>query len=312
MSVSVPDKTVIDLDILKSKYVHDSLPHHLWYVALDCKRRRDAFWRHHIKMKFCNNVISIPLLILSSISGITSVLQVGNAESEQGLSKGVGLPVTVSIFSVSAAVLTALQRYFRYAERSEHSKHMAKNYARISKRIENNLVLVESAAVKMEPSTFLKFMEEVQKDTESLLQETDDMPKELLAPKRLPYDLMMNEVKSHKRTHNTLHTPLSSSGETTDGSNENEYESDSGSAVNVLRGKIRHVGEIMKSIKDIESRLEKASQENKVEDMVNLRFELAVMKDNLQKENERISATAARYNLSSVMQTVTIDMEAKN
>lgn len=310
MTVALIDKTVIDLDILKSKYVHDSLPHHLWYVAIDCKRRRDAFWRHHRRMKFCNNLVSIPLLILSSVSGLTSVLQVGNVENDMQMSKGVGLPVTISIFSVSAAVLTALQRYFRYAERAEHSKHMAKNYARVSKRIENNLVLIESAAVKMEPSTFLKFMEEVQKDTESMLQETDDMPKELLASKKLPYDIMMKEVKTHKNNH-TLHTPLGSAAD--EAATYMEYERRSGSGnggvVEYLRGMMRHVGEIMRNIKDIEVRLIKATEEGRVDDLVNLKFELALMKENLNKENERASVIATKYNMKSVIDAVTIQMD---
>lgn len=286
MSISVSDKTIIDLDILKLNYNHDSLPHHLWYMALDCKRRRDAFWRHYKRMKLFHNMISIPLLILSSVSGITSVLQVGNIESNDKLSTGRSLPIAVSCFSVSAALVTALQKYFRFTERSEHSKHMAKNYARISKRIENNLVLIESAAVKIEPSTFLKFMEDVQKDTESLLQETDDMPKELISNKHIPYDMLMKEVKNHKKE---LHTPFASSAATNDVPDINysplvisrdgrAFEGNQGNqgnkeAIESLRGMI------LGGITDIE---EKLSQDG------NLKSELAVLRDNMQKGFEGI------------------------
>jgi len=295
MSVTVPDKTVIDLDILKSKYSHDSLPHHLWYVALDCKRRRDAFWRHYRRMKLYNNLLSIPLLILSSMGGITTVLQIGNAENDKNINNGLVLSSVASVFTISTAIMAALQRYFRYAERSEHSKNMAKSYARISKRIENNLVLVESAAIKMEPSTFLKFMEEVQKDTESLLQETDDMPKELIAIKKLPYDTMMSEVKSHKNTnHHNLHTPLESSAQGTDDSNDTEYD---WGTVESLQYTTR-ITEVVNNIKNIEARLTKATEQGKVEDLVNLRFELAMLKDSLEKEQARMAKTQVKVEIS--------------
>lgn len=314
MCASVTDKTVIDLDILKSKYNHDSLPHHLWYMALDCKRRRDAFWRHHKHMRVKSNIIGIPLLILSSVSGITSVLQVGNVETGDRISMGLSLPIAVSFFSVSAAILTALQKYFRYAERSEHSKHMAKNYARISKRIENNLVLIESAAIKMEPSTFLKFMEEVQKDTESLLQETDDMPKELIAGKNMHYDLLMKEVKNHKKE---FHTPFASSAMTND-IGEMPYMEDRSSkeshnnAIESIRGMTRHIGELIKNIKDIEDRIQKASEEGQVNELVNLKFEVALLKESLHKEHEKINILADKHDLKNVAEVVMVEIDNQN
>jgi hypothetical protein len=183
------EKTAIDLEALKNKYKEDSLPHHLWGTALDCKRRRDAFWRHSFKMRLYNNLISVPLLILSSITGLTSVAQLSSVsteisnETEQ--TPNITMPIVVTVFGVSSAILTALQKYFRYAERSEHSKHMAKNYGRVARRIENTMVLVESSAIKMDAATFLKFVEEVQKDTDSLMQEMDDIPKELINDKNI-------------------------------------------------------------------------------------------------------------------------------
>jgi hypothetical protein len=183
------EKTAIDLETLKNKYKDDSLPHHLWGTALDCKRRRDAFWRHSFKMRLYNNLISVPLLILTSITGLTSVAQLSSVsteisnETEQ--TPNITMPIVVTVFGVSSAILTALQKYFRYAERSEHSKYMAKNYGRVARRIENTMVLVESSAIKMDATTFLKFVEEVQKDTDSLMQEMDDIPKELINDKNI-------------------------------------------------------------------------------------------------------------------------------
>lgn len=191
------EKTVIDLEALKNKYKNDSIPHHMWNLAYDCKKRRDAFWRHARKMKTFNNVISVPLLILSSLTGLTSVAQLGVVTSENSnvdnsisvTQQGIALPLVVTISGVLTAVLTASQRYFRYAERSEHSKLMAKNYGRIARRIENTMMLVESSVTTLQGETFKKFVEDVQKDVDSLMQEVDEMPEELVKSKQFWKDL---------------------------------------------------------------------------------------------------------------------------
>lgn len=182
------EKTIIDINELKKKLRVDSLPYHLWYIALDCKNRRDAFWRHYKALKIKNNLVSIPLLLLTSVTGLTSVANLGNEYTG-------ALPITVSVFGVSSAVLTALQRYFRYSERAEHSKHLAKTYGRIARRIENMMVLVESSAITMQPEAFIKFVEDVQKDTDSLLQEINDIPSDLVHDKRWYEELFVKMKK---------------------------------------------------------------------------------------------------------------------
>jgi hypothetical protein len=167
------DKTVIDIEQLKKKYTCDSLPYHLWHIALDCKRRRDAFWKHHQRLKVKGNIFSIPLLLVSSITGVTSVANLGAKDNY-------ALSITMSVFGTLSALLTAMQKYFRYSERAEHARHFAKTYGRISRRIENMMVLVESSAITMQPEAFLKFVEDIQKDTDSLLQEQSELPKELM------------------------------------------------------------------------------------------------------------------------------------
>lgn len=192
------EKTVIDLEALKNKYKNDSIPHHMWSIAYDCKKRRDAFWRHARKMKTYNNIISVPLLILSSLTGLTSVAQLGVVTSENNNSEqqqqpqGIALPLVVTVSGVLTAVLTASQRYFRYAERSEHSKLMAKNYARIARRIENTMMLVESSVATLEAETFKKFVEDIQKDVDSLMQEVNEMPEELIKSKRFWKEMFKN------------------------------------------------------------------------------------------------------------------------
>jgi len=172
---------VIDLDTLREKYTEDALPYHIWSVALDCKQRSLAFWLHCMRMKFRHNVISIPLLIFSSVTGVSSVAQIGSSGTNYGLS------VIVTIFGVTTAILTALQRYFRYSERAEESKYMAKNYAKISRMIQHNMTLVESNAIQFQPEAFLKFVEGFHKEIDTILSEATDLPHELLPRKdRIP------------------------------------------------------------------------------------------------------------------------------
>lgn len=296
MSYSLPDKTAIDLDILKQRYGHDSLPHHLWYMALDCKRRRDAFWRHYRRMKTYHNLISVPLMIMTSLSGLTSVAQVGSVETDKAVSSP-GLPIVISIFSISAAVLTTLQKYFQYSERGEHSKNMAKNYARISKRIENNLVLLESSAVKMEPSMFLRFMEDVQKDTEGLLQQMEELPRELASTKRnAPYENMMKEVKTSRKQIWTSSSPASLQQQplediqeavmnfTGRGTPESSLDTNAvaqESTLNQVKRMFEDVKNVTDEITKAESRLAIATEEANVADIVNIQLELGKLKESL-------------------------------
>lgn len=179
------ERAAINIEALKRKHNEDSLPFHMWCVALDCKRRRDAFWRHYKSLKLYAGLITVPMILTTSVTGLTSVAHLGTAIGLLGTpnkpTNELGVPIAVTVFSVTSAVLTALQKYFGYSERAEHAKHLAKTYGRIARRIENTMILVESEAITMQPEAFLKFLEDIQKDIDSLMQETDDVPAELVA-----------------------------------------------------------------------------------------------------------------------------------
>lgn len=182
------ERAAINIEALKRKHNEDSLPFHMWCVALDCKRRRDAFWRHYKSLKLYAGLITVPMILTTSVTGLTSVAHLGTAIGLLGTpnkpTNELGVPIAVTVFSVTSAVLTALQKYFGYSERAEHAKHLAKTYGRIARRIENTMILVESEAITMQPEAFLKFLEDIQKDIDSLMQETDDVPTELVAPRQ--------------------------------------------------------------------------------------------------------------------------------
>jgi hypothetical protein len=166
----------IDLAKLKETYRADPLTYHIWSVAADCKVRSRAFWQHFVRMKRRHNWISVPLLVLSSGTGVSSVAQIGG-----GNGAGAALSVLVTVLGVSVAILTALQRYLRYSERAEEARYMARSFARIARTIQYNMTLVESRAISFKPEAFVKFFEGIHKDMDTLLGETKDLPKELLS-----------------------------------------------------------------------------------------------------------------------------------
>ena len=168
----------IDLAKLKETYRADPLTYHIWSVAADCKVRSRAFWQHFTLMKRRHNWISVPLLILSSGTGVSSVAQIGGGN---GAGAAQALTVLVTVLGVSVAILTALQRYLRYSERAEEARYMARSFARIARTIQYNMTLVESRAISFKAEAFVKFVDGIHKDMDTLLGETKDLPKELLS-----------------------------------------------------------------------------------------------------------------------------------
>ena len=166
--------TVIDIEELR-KNKSDSLPYHIWSIAIDCKFKKNSYWRFHNNLKFKSNLISLPLLITSTASGFFSVSQL-NGNNEH-------IAIFLTTISIITAILASLQKLFRYSERAENAKDMAKNYARLARKIENTMVLIESDAVKMQPDEFIKFINDVQIECDLLLQETNEIPTELITEK---------------------------------------------------------------------------------------------------------------------------------
>jgi hypothetical protein len=123
--------------------------------------------------------------------------------------KKIGIVLTT--VSIVSAILAALQKFFRYSEKAENAKDMAKNYARLARKIENTMVLVESDAVKMPSDEFIKFINTVQNDSD-LLQETNDIPDELIVDKNKYTEQIkhLNQIKEKpsQSTQVTIRPPM--------------------------------------------------------------------------------------------------------
>ena len=164
---------LIDIESLKENYEIDPIILHLRKRMRQCNKRHAAYWEYYNKMRFMNNILSIPLLIITSATGVTAIAEIG-------YNTKIVLPIISTIFGVSSAVLTALQRYCAYPERSEHSKYMAKNYARIQRRIEDNIIYIKSCSSTVDAKTFKKNINSIIEEFEKLANETDDLPNSLI------------------------------------------------------------------------------------------------------------------------------------
>lgn len=151
----------------------NSLNYYLWILARDCKLQKRAYWKQYYKYKKYNNIISIPTLIISSGTGITSVAQFGTSESYRNV-----LTWCVTICSITATVLTTIQRYFRFGERATLSKSIAKSYNRLAQKIQSTLQIYESDI--LEKPDLYQFYISVQKELDVIITELDDIPLDIV------------------------------------------------------------------------------------------------------------------------------------
>jgi hypothetical protein len=141
----------------------------LWTWCNKSKVRRDAYWAEYYDYCFKNNLLSIPLIVISSLTGVATIANVGTTLD----------PVVIGWLSTGLAfttsMLAALQRYFKYGERAEQCKAIAKNYTRIAYNIEFTTNLFNATESK-ELERIVDFSKIIRKDLELLINETNDIP----------------------------------------------------------------------------------------------------------------------------------------
>ena len=144
----------------------DQLKGYLGYYKVLCTKARDAYNIHAVHLKNRHNMITFPLLIITSATGVIAGL---NAPSTAGV-----------IVGAASAVLTAVQRYCAYAERSENARMTAKSHAKIIRKIENMELIMDSRIVNAPNALFSKFLREIQTEIDSTHENAKDIPWELL------------------------------------------------------------------------------------------------------------------------------------
>jgi hypothetical protein len=131
-----------------------------------CQRRRDAYNLHSVRMRHKHNIVSIPLLVVTSATGVLAGLNMDR--------------VLVTCLGASSAILTAVQRFCSYAERAENSRMIAKGYSKITRRIEDINLYIKSPASVVDITYFTKQVEDVLKEFDAVNQLAHEVPWELL------------------------------------------------------------------------------------------------------------------------------------
>lgn len=129
---------------------------------------RDAYNIHAVHLKNRHNLITLPLLVITSATGVIASLD--------SAPKAVGIVV-----GASSAILTAIQRYCAYAERSENARLTAKSYSKIINKIENMRLSMHSKVIQsVSQEMFSKFIREIQGLSNSTRENAIEVPWELL------------------------------------------------------------------------------------------------------------------------------------
>lgn len=156
----------VDVLSLKSNVTGDYIMTYLEDYKKVCQRRRDAYTIHAAKLKYRHNIVTIPLLVLTSGTSVLAALELDR--------------VIVTSLGASSAVLTAVQRFCAYAERSENASMISKGYSKIIRRIESLKMYLLSDSTSVNPNFFSKCIQEIQNDIDTMVEQAIDVPFQLI------------------------------------------------------------------------------------------------------------------------------------
>jgi hypothetical protein len=108
------------------------------------EKSRYYSWMHNKSCSIYNirsNRITIPLIILSTISGSASFTMVGIHTSPHSLTTNVIFPLTMGFLSVTTAILTTMSKYLKTAELAESHSSVYKKYNALFRNISLDLSL---------------------------------------------------------------------------------------------------------------------------------------------------------------------------
>lgn len=91
-----------------------------------------------------------------------------------------GLAVVISVFGVSSAILTALQKYMRFGERAETSKYISKMYGLIASKVKGQIEIILAGHKLPTQEDYNEFLEDINQEAQSLQLEIDVVPTDLM------------------------------------------------------------------------------------------------------------------------------------
>lgn len=147
----------------------------LYRLAHDFEIKRNIYWSNHRTLRFRNHCLSIPLLFLTSFTAATSSAQAS------GFNNNIkDLSIVISVFGVSSAILTALQKYMRFAERSETSKYISKMYGLIASKVKGQIEIILAGHNLPTQEDYNEFLDDINQEAQALQLEIDIVPKDLM------------------------------------------------------------------------------------------------------------------------------------
>lgn len=124
----------------------------------------------HYQFQRRSNYLAVPLILIASSTGLTSVAQVAVSSKT--------LAWMTAVTGSVAAALAAFQKYYRYSERAEQCKSLAKSYGIIGTKLETRQAIhsIQSLTGYQNFMELLQFAEEMRHGMEQLMKDTDDAP----------------------------------------------------------------------------------------------------------------------------------------
>jgi hypothetical protein len=147
----------------------------LYKLAHEYENKRNIYWSNHRKLRFRSHCLSIPLLILTSFTAATSSAQASGINGDMK-----DLSIVISIFGVSSAILTALQKYLRFEERSGTSKYISKMYGLIASKVKGQIEIILAGHNLPTQEDYNKFLDDINQEAQALQLEIDIVPKDLM------------------------------------------------------------------------------------------------------------------------------------
>ena len=135
-----------------------------------------------------NNCITIPVIILSTITGTASVGLnglVGDSPSAQKYGQ-----ITIGLVSLFTGILTTLGNYFRYAQNSEAHRVAAISWGKF-----NRLITVELAQKPDDRMDSLDFLNICRQDLDRLIEQSPQVPNSIIKMFETEF---INEDELHK------------------------------------------------------------------------------------------------------------------
>lgn len=168
--------------------------------------------RSHRKYKVLNHMFSIPIIVLSTLTG-TANFGIGSVVPTEYTQLGQILIGTTSIF---AGILGTLQNFFRFAQNSENHYNALQGWSKLQNNISMQLSLD-----RMDRTNVQEFMVACKTEFERLLESSPSIPmdvikqfrqytldaNDLVVPTEVERNLKHTEIQASSTTQSTLTTP---------------------------------------------------------------------------------------------------------